>query len=216
MSGSHLLLLASIFLVAAIVCGMLVTEERFTGAERAARETTSSVFRALREFLADLLYLQLDRYHHMWMYQGNPWTTATDYLPQIWLVVHLDPHLTTAFADGAYHLSVNLERPEEGMRLLRLNPRDESLCWEYAFLMSELGAGTARERLEACLCLLRLDRETGGLEDPMMPKNTAILIAAVLERDSTSRRSASRFARRYDYLSDLMLYGRTGFNRPSS
>lgn len=210
MRSVHLLLLSAVFLVVAIVAGTAATGlADSTGQERAARETTSAAFDELKGILADILFLQLDQYHHIWMYQGNPWHTATDYLPQIWLVARLDPHFVEVYVDGAYHLAVNLDCPEEGMELLRegmaSNPDNEDLMWEYAFLNQQLEGSDPEVRLGACWDLLRLARRRSGMREPRREKNVCDLLQIIF-RDQTLRRGAERLSARYERRQQMLFW----------
>jgi hypothetical protein len=216
MRSVHLLLLSSIFLVVAIVAGtvaMALTGS--AGQERAARETTSAAFEELRGVLADILFLQLDQYHHIWIYQGNPWHTATDYLPQIWLIARLDPQFIEVYVDGAYHLAVNLGRPDEGMELLRegmaANPDNEDLMWEYAFLIQQLEESSPEARLEACWDLLHLARRRSGTDDPLREKNVCDLLEIIF-RDEAVRRGAERISSRYQRRQRMLFWLESGID----
>ncbi len=102
-------MLAVVFLFIAVVSGRIAGETAWEN--EAASEAVSSGAGEIGSILADILWLQLDQYHHIWMYQGNEWTTATDYLPQLWLIIKLDPTFAEAYIDGGYHLVRNLGHP---------------------------------------------------------------------------------------------------------
>ncbi|MBN1433515.1 hypothetical protein JW921_02075 [Candidatus Fermentibacterales bacterium] len=207
MRTHQLLILSVLFLLAAVFSGTATISHDLSGQEQAARESACSGFAAARQALADLLYIQLDHYHHIWMYQGHSWTEATDYLPQIWLIVKLDPGFADVYADGAYHLAVNLDEPERGMELLETGlrniPDSEELIWQYAFLNHEIEEGSPEAVISGCLDLFRLSRRRDGLEEPMLEKNACILIADALE-ECTLRANAPRLAQRYDRRGDLL------------
>lgn len=123
----------------------------------------------IRLIAAEVLYLQMDDYHHIMMYQGYDWASIADYLPQIWLIVKLKPDFWRAYEDGAYQLAVNLGMPEEGMRLLEQGlascPGNRELIWQNAVIRWRLEIGTVRERLSACARYARALRRD-GLPDP--------------------------------------------------
>jgi len=125
-----LLLSAAVSLASAILLSAAIDASyQVPGADTLA--PISDGFGQLRGIVADFLYLDLDRYHHIMMYQGYDWAQIADYLPQIWMIVKLKPDYWRAYEDGSYHLAVNLGMPDEGMRLLEeglRNCRETCLC----------------------------------------------------------------------------------------
>jgi len=123
----------------------------------------------VRLIAAEVLYLQLDDYHHIMVFQGYDWTAIADYLPQIWLIVNLKPDFWQAYEDGAYQLAVNLGMQEEGMELLERGlancPGNSALLWQNVVIRWRLEIGSVRERLAACAMYARALRRD-GLPDP--------------------------------------------------
>ena len=94
---------------------------RHLGGGAPSLEVLSSGLDQMRSFVGDLLYLKIDRYHHIWMYQGHEWEQATDYLPMIWLVNRHKPENARNYIDGGHHLAINLERDTPGARFWQRN-----------------------------------------------------------------------------------------------
>lgn len=146
----------------------------------------SDGFGQVRQIMADFLYLDLDRYHHIMMYQGYDWAQIADYLPQIWMIVRLKPDFWRAYEDGSYHLAVNLGMPDEGMRLLaeglRNCPGNLPLLWQDAVIRWRLGLGSPRERLVACIAYADALRRI-GLPDcsPIEMRNISLMGSWVME-----------------------------------
>lgn len=171
----------------------------------------------IRLIAAEVLYLQMDDYHHIMMYQGYDWTAIADYLPQIWLIVKLKPDFWQAYEDGAYHLAVNLGMQEEGMRLLEEGlencPGNRQLLWQNVVIRWHLEIGTVRERLSACAQYARALRR-GGLPDPSPTemRNVSLIGSWVSEHgpgrvDSLTSR---HYSRRADILDSVIsAYGLT-------
>jgi hypothetical protein len=124
----------------------------------------SSGFEEIRIFLADLLYLQIDRYHHIMTYQGYDWRVITDYLPQLWLITKLNPTFSEAYIEGGNHLAVNLGYVEEGLQVLREGlrncPNDPAIVWEYAYVSWKTGALPPRELSMSLWNFLALERRS--------------------------------------------------------
>ena len=179
-------------------------------------EVFSSGFREMKILLADLLYLQIDRYHHIITYQGYDWRIITDYLPQLWLVTQLNPGFGEAYADGGYHLAVNLGLVDEGVELLRRGmencPDDPAVVWEYAYVTWETGTLPPRLQTESILYYLNLERRL-GLTSVDIERYTSAMNACRLlwwtYEDYTERRNSGRIARRYRDRVDAMLEIRT-------
>ena len=158
----------------------------------------------IRLIAAEVLYLQMDDYHHIMIFQGYDWAAIADYLPQIWLIVRLKPDFWQAYEDGAYQLAVNLGMPGEGMKLLEQGlencPGNRQLLWQDVVIRWRLEIGTVRERLAACARYagsLRRD----GLPDPSPAemRNVSLIGSWVSEHgpghvDSLASRHYSRRA----------------------
>ena len=202
---------AVIFLAAAVVFGRLATGSYTRGNPQAA-EALSSGSRQIGTVLADVLWLQLDRYHHIWMYQGYDWATATDYLPQLWLITKLDPDFAEAYIDGGYHLGVNLGYPEEGLELLDQGvincPDDEEVFWEKAVVLWETNYRGYRATHEAVWDYLRLvSKKRGDIAHPWNEANANMLLEFTFEEDSL-RRNHMRIAERYSNRTDFIRFAR--------
>ncbi|MBN2585898.1 MAG: hypothetical protein JXA64_01840 [Candidatus Fermentibacteraceae bacterium] len=195
-----LYLFAVLFLALAVVTGSLASSGRHCGNDAAEATVTAGVGEIGR-VLADILWLQMDRYHHIWMYQGRDWTSATDYLPQLWLVIRLNPGFPDAYIDGAYHLGINLGFPEESMRLLQQGvrncPDNEGVYWERLIVLWQSNyLGTRETRLAAWDYLDLVRRKGGNISDPWNEANAAMIIGFTFQ-DDTLRRNSSRLAERY-------------------
>lgn len=154
-------------------------------------EAVGSGFQRLKHFIASALYLQLDDYHHIEMYQGIPWDSVTDYLPQMWLIAKLDPHFTDIYTDAAYHLAVNLGQVEEGMDFilegLENNPDSLDVRFEYTFLLWETGMGSPEEIISECSAYRDLVRRNrGDLEQPYCEASSATILSEMYETLSDS------------------------------
>jgi hypothetical protein len=179
-----------VFLVLAVLSGLSVSNR--AGVDTFQHfEVFGSGFQRLKNFMASVLYLELDKYHHIEMYQGVSWTEATDYLPQMWLITHLDPHFTDVYTDAAFHLAVNLGQVEEGMAFIREgvanNPDSLDVRFEYAYLLWVTGTGTGNDILKETLAyrdLLR--RAEGDLRNPYYESSSATIMAEFFQAETDS------------------------------
>jgi len=202
----YLYVFVAVFLLIAVVTGKIASET--TGENNTASEAVSSGTGMIGRVLADVLWLQLDRYHHIWMYQGNEWMTATDYLPQLWLIIELNPSFAEAYIDGGYHLTMNLDMQEEGLELLqegvRRCPDNEKVFWEKTVVLWESDYYGSRATEEAAWDYLNLVKcKRGQIEDPWNEANAAMILEFVFEDDSLRRnhmRISERYAQRCDFL----------------
>ena len=181
---------AVIFLTVAVYSGRLASQA--APSDNTAAEAVSNGIGQIGSFIADILWLQLDRYHHIWMYQGHEWSSATDYLPQLWLIIKLDPTFAEAYIDGGYQLAINLDQKYEGIKLLqegiRQCPENERVLWGYAVVLWEAEYCSPRETEEAIWQYLRLVREKRGLiEESWNEGNAYFLLEKAFERDSLRR-----------------------------
>jgi len=193
------LVLSLAFLAGAVFSGASVSSRIRVDTFRHV-ETVGSGFQRLKHFAASALYLQLDDYHHIEMYQGIPWNQVTDYLPQMWLIARLDPHFTDVYTDAAFHLAVNLGQVTEGMDFIRegvaSNPDSLDVRYEYAYLLWQTGTGTPLEIMNECLDYRRLLRNAGGdLQQPYCEASSATLMAEVREALADSADPAAAFYR---------------------
>jgi len=201
------LILALLFFVITIVIGSNIRATTL-GDASAGEIAVSSSFSQLRTFLANVLWLQLDRYHHIWMYQGNAWTTATDYLPQLWMIIKLDPDYTQAYYTGGYQLAVNLDMPAEGIELFReglfQNPNDPKLLWEYATVLwvtNYLLHSDTENAIWNYLTLLR--RKNGDIIDSWNEANACLMLNVEFGNDSL-RLNHRRISHHYEYRSNFL------------
>jgi len=206
MKRSYLYLLAVLFLSIAVISGRIAGK---TARENeTASEAVSSGLDEIGGTLADLLWLQLDRYHHIWMYQGNEWMTATDYLPQLWLIIKLDPTFTEAYIDGGYHLTINLGHPEEGIRLLeegvRQCPDDERMRWERLVVLWQSNYYGCRAIQEAAWDYMNLVKgKRGQIVEPWNEANASLILELCFENDTlryNHMRISERYAERCDFI----------------
>ncbi len=212
------LLAAGIFLVAALVMSGPLEAIRPAGSA-GVLEPADRGLDEIRLILAEVLYLELDDYHHIMTYQGYDWTAIRDYLPQIWLIVRLKPDFWQAYQDGAYQLAVNLGSTAEGLRLLEEGiencPGNLDLLWQNVVIRWRTGTGQPRERLQACLEYSRAVRAP-GLPDPhpVELRNAALISTWIMEEGSGTRDSltAARYSRRAGVLELVIRAG----DRPSS
>jgi hypothetical protein len=195
-----------LYILALIFLSMAVLSGRITGELAGDNETASAVLSSGAEriggVLASVLWLQLDRYHHIWMYQGNDWVTDTEYLPQLWLITKLDPTFAEAYIDGGYHLVINLGHPEEGFELLQEGviqcPDNERMLWERAVVLWETNYYGPRATCQAAWAYIDLIRSKRGvISEPWNEANAYFIIGSAFEKD-VSRLNSSRIARRYD------------------
>lgn len=182
--------LSLVFLLLAVFSGAIVSERVQIDTFRNV-EAVGSGFQRLRHFIASALYLQLDDYHHIEMYQGIPWSEVTDYLPQMWLIAKLDPSLTDVYTDAAFHLAVNLDQVEEGMDFiregLRNNPDSLDVRFQYTYLLWATETGDPEGILQECLAyrdLLR--RNSGHSDEPYCEPSSATMIAEVIKAETDS------------------------------
>ncbi len=156
---------AAVFLLLAYRSGAGV-RDRFRADISGNMGILGSGLQRLERVAASALYLQLDDYHHIGMYQGQPWTEITDYLPQAWLVARLDHRYAVVYADIGNHLAVNLGRVDEGLAFaaegVRHNPDSLNIVYEYAFLLFETGRGTPEQTAGAALAYNSLLRRYDG------------------------------------------------------
>ena len=192
-----------------LLAGAILSGEAVSGKIRVDTfqhvQAVESGFQRLKHFVASALYLQLDDYHHIEMYQGIPWTQVTDYLPQMWLIARLDPHFTDVYTDAAYHLAVNLGHVEDGISFIKegleKNPDSLDVRYEYTYLLWETGTGTPGEIVQSCLAYNELVRRNpGDLKQPYCEPATATLMAEALEAASDSTNPYSQFYRQRAFL----------------
>jgi hypothetical protein len=181
---------AFLFLAASFVSGSAVSQ-RVTVDTFRHIQVFDSGFARLKHFFASVLYLQLDDYHHIAMFQGVPWTQNTDYLPQMWLIAKLDPHFTDVYTDAAYHLVVNLGMVNEGMSFLdegvRNNPDSLDIRFEQAYLLWETGEGTYEEITDEIITYRALVRRSmGDIDQPYNEPSSAAVLAELIEAKSDS------------------------------
>lgn len=220
-----LYVLAVVFLFISVVSGRIATDN--TWKNEAASQAVSSGAGEIGAILADILWLQLDRYHHIWMYQGNEWMTATDYLPQIWLIIKLDPTFEEAYIDGGYHLTINLGHIEEGLRLLqegvRQCPDSERMLWERLIVLwqsnyygSSAIQDSSRAIQEAAWDYMALVKhKRGQISDPWNEANASLIIGFSFENDSL-RRNHMEISERYSQRCSFIRFAsQSGFWRQS-
>jgi len=200
---------AAVFLALAFTSGNAVRDEHRADISGNLRTIGSGIDR-LRRVAASEIYLQMDDYHHIGMYQGQSWATITDYLPQAWLVSRLDPGFSVVFVDAANHLAVNLGMVEEGLELaregIRHNPDSLDIAFEYAFLLFETGAGSSRETVLAVMHYHELLRLGNGDRSGPFRESSASRIAS--EALSTTMPDFSElYARRAGFLSMALRSG---------
>jgi hypothetical protein len=170
-------------------------------------DTLDSGAERIRGVLATVLYLDLDNYHHIMIYQGRDWTAITDYLPQLWLITRLDPGFAQAYDDGAYHLAVNLGRVDEGLELIeqgmRNCPSDRELVWQNLVIRWQTSAGTPSERFGAFTRFAGSSRR-GGFDTALFERerNSTLIASWILESAGTLRDSL--FAARYRARADVI------------
>lgn len=212
--GWLLHLLAAVFLSVAVLAGRAVKSGDISSSRPAAR-TVEAGLGGLAGILADILWLQLDDYHHIWMYQGHTWDTATDYLPHLWLITRLKPDFPDAYIDGGYHLAVNLGHVDEGLELLdagiRNCPDNERVFWERLIVLWETGRHGPRAVREAAWDYLGLvRRKRGDISEPWNEANASMIIAFTF-REDTLRRNSGRihdsYMRRRESVGMARIYG---------
>ncbi len=165
---------AAVFLLLSFRAGTLV-RDRFRVDSPGSIGIMESGLGKLKRVAAAALYLQMDAYHHIGMYQGQSWTEISDYLPQAWLAAKLDHSFSAVYADVGNHLAINLGRVDEGLAFaaegVRHNPDSTNIVYEYAFLLYSTGRGTPGETARAALAYNSLVRRGGG--DPGGPYREA-------------------------------------------
>lgn len=194
---------AVVFLVLAVVSGTAVSRKASVDTFEHI-EVFGSGFQRLKHFIASALYLQLDDYHHIAMFQGASWTDATDYLPQMWLIAKLDPNFTEVYTDAAYHLAINLGSVEEGMNFIKQgiqkNPDSLDVRFEYAYLLWETGTGTTEEIIDETLVYRTLLRRVkGDIDHSWNEPSSSTLLAEVFEARTDSLNPYSLFYRRRSF-----------------
>lgn len=203
---------AVLFLAGAFFSGSAVSSQTMVNTFHHVEAMSSGVDR-LRHFIASALFLQLDEYHHIEMYQGVSWTEVTDYLPQMWVIAKLDPSFTDVYTDAAYHLAVNLGEVDEGLKFiqegLEHNPDSMDVVYEYAYLMWQTGRGSTEEVTEGVLDYLDLLRGNDGDEEqPYNESSSNVILAETLADESVVLNSCSEFYRRRSgFIRDAMHAG---------
>ncbi len=193
------LLVAAAALAAAVISGREASRQVSGGSP--SLDVLSSGLNRIAEFTGDVIYLRIDDYHHIWMYQGHEWTEATDYLPMVWLVSRLKPEYARNYINGGHHLAVNLGRVGEGVRFMRRGlrkcPNSLDLVWEYAVVLWRTGYGTLYERQKAVWRYLRMVRRLrGDSDEPWNEYNSLMVLAELFEAD-TGRANHVRIAAIY-------------------
>jgi hypothetical protein len=181
---------------------------RFAVEDPTASIVAASGLGKLGAVLGDLLWLQLDQYHHMWMYCGNDWTTDRDYLQQLWLITRLNPGFADAYITGGNHLAINLGAHEAGVDLLRRGirncPGNDRLIWEYAVVLWKTdysGPRAAQEAIWEYMDLMRSRR--GLLEEPWNYANCHILLKTIF-LECPERRNFNVISNRYHLRSEFI------------
>jgi len=210
MKRYYLYVFAVVFLFIAVISGRIAGETAWQN--ETASEAVATGAGKIGGILADILWLQLDRYHHIWMYQGNEWMTATDYLPQLWLIIKLDPTFAEAYIDGGYHLTINLGHPEEGLRLLREGlrqcPDNERMLWENLIVLWQsyyYGPTAIQEAAWNYLALVK--RKQGQIDHPWNEANASLILEFAFERD-TLRRNHMEISERYTERCNFIRFAR--------
>jgi len=199
-SGISLPIIALLFLILAVFSGLYVSN-RVTVDTFRHIEALDSGFQRLKHFIASALYLQLDDYHHIEMYQGVSWTEATDYLPQMWLIARLDPHFTDVYTDASFHLAVNLGQVEEGMAFIREgvrnNPDSLDVRFQLAYLLWATGTGNSKELLRETIAYRAVMRRAmGDVRNPYYEYSSETILAELFEAETDSINPRSSFYRR--------------------
>ncbi len=214
MTGTPTLLVISAFLLClAFVSGNAVSREASIDLSGHI-EVFSSGFDEIKRLAANVLYLQLDEYHHIMMYQGYEWVTVTDYLPHLWLITRLNPGFPDPYREGGYHLAVNLGFTDEGIELLRsgmLNcPDDPGISWEHAYVCWEVEYGSLRSRQDNVWRFLELcgelDLTAADIDQHISMMNASRLLKFMFEDESSRSNSpgiASHYERRIDLMSSI-------------
>jgi tetratricopeptide (TPR) repeat protein len=96
----------------------------------------------MRTFAARMIYVRGDLYFHVMEGQGISWRDAPDILPIYRISTLLDPHMEEAYEVAAFDLTLNFDRPTEGLEFLdeglRYNPDSVRLYLTRAFLLFQL------------------------------------------------------------------------------
>ena len=200
---------AGVFLLLAVLSGGRVSREYRADPSGNLGAIGSGIDR-LRRVAAAALYLQMDDYHHIGMYQGQAWSAITDYLPQAWLVSRLDPHFSAVFCDASNHLAVNLGMVDEGLDLaregMRHNPDSLDIAYEYAFLLYDTGAGSPGETVAAVVHYLSLLRRKNGDHSAPHREASACWIAREV-LSGTMPEFSMLYARRADFIQQALRSG---------
>lgn len=211
MTGTRALLVVSAFLLfVAFVSGNAVSREASIDLS-GHMEVFSSGFDQIKRIVANILYLQLDEYHHIMIYQGSEWVTVTDYLPHIWLITRLNPTFPDPYKEGGYHLAVNLGFIDEGIELLQRGllycPDNPGISWEYAYVSWEVEYGSLRSRQDNTWHFLELCGEldlTAADVDQHTSMMNANRILKFMFEDESSRLNSSVIALHYERRIELM------------
>jgi hypothetical protein len=187
------------FLGLALLAGIAIRDAAEEGSD--ALVPVGESLEQVRSLAADYLFLKIDQYHHMWIYEGNDWTSIPEYLPLIWLIVELKPDFREAYSDGSYQLAVNLGYVDEGLELIsegiRNCPGDPGLRWDKLVIVWQTGAGNPQERRVAGWDLAGLiRRECPSSRPSLAERNSLYVISWLYEADSTRAR-AGRLESRY-------------------
>ena len=99
----------------------------------------------VRIVIADMLWLRADLYHHSYEWRGEYWGDNENLVMLYRLITYLNPQQDKAYAQGGYHLSMNLRKPKDGMEFLqeglKYNPNSEDihfeLGYEYFFIYNQ-------------------------------------------------------------------------------
>ena len=196
------LLVAALALAASFPAGREAS--RISSEESTSLRVFGSGLDEIRNFLGDLIYLRIDDYHHIWMFQGNDWRSATDYLPMVWLVSRLKPEYAQNYVDGGHHLALNLGLVDEGVefmqRGLRMCPGDLTLAWEYAVVLWKAEYSTSRTRQLAMWHYMDLVRRQGGDAESPWNEYDGLMVLRELFAEGATRCGAHRISGVYDRL----------------
>lgn len=203
-AGMRHMALTLAFLGIAVLAGATASD-RAPESSRAA-EAASGASGLLRGILADALLIQMDNYHHIWIFNGGDWRVDTGYLEHLWLVSRLKPDIPSVYADGGYHLAVNLGLVEEGLAFLdrgiRCCPDDMELLWVREVVIWQCLPGEHDMLEKACLDYLAAVRAR-RLPVGSNEMNTNLILGWTLESDS-ARSNHAVLGRRYLARADIM------------
>jgi len=211
MTGTPALLVLSAFLLClAFVSGNAVSREASIDLS-GHMEVFSSGFDEIKRIAANVLYLQLDEYHHITIYQGSEWVTVTDYLPHLWMITRLNPGFPDPYVEGGYHLAVNLGYTDEGIELLKRGllhcPDDTGISWEYAYVCWEMEYGSLQSRQDNVWRFLELcgelDLTAADVDQHTSMMNANRLLKFMFE-DESSRSGSQGIALHYERRINLM------------